>query len=70
MTARGDGNSYIYAYFIQAEVYSAKYVNAILRTYYNFYMPYKSRDVRMLTPAQRLGFTDKYFTLNNVIYFK
>lgn len=41
----------------------------ILRTYYNFCRPMKMGS-KKLTPAQRLGITDKEFDLNDIIYFK
>jgi len=66
-TARGDKKSYIYANFNPKY---AQYVVTILRTYYNFCRPYKSADSKSLTPAQRLGLTDKQFDWNDIIYFK
>jgi transposase-like protein len=65
MTARGDGKSYIYANFNPRY---AQYALTILRTYYNFCKPYKSADGKKLTPAQRLGITDKVFDLKDIIY--
>jgi len=38
----------------------------ILRTYYNFCFDYKSNGTRE-TPAQRLGLTDKQFSLKDII---
>jgi hypothetical protein len=66
-TARGDKKSYIYANFNPKY---AQYVVTILRTYYNFCRPYKSADKKYLTPAQRLGITDKQFNWNDIIYFR
>lgn len=65
-TARGDGKSYIYANF------NPKYAQmalTILRTYYNFCIPYKTKN-EVGTPAQRLGITDKVFDLKDVIYLR
>lgn len=67
VTARGDQKSYIYANF------NPKYAQmalAILRTFYNFCLPYKSWDKEELTPAQRIGLTDKVFTMKDIIYFR
>ncbi|MHA6529133.1 insertion element protein [Paenibacillus sp. BAC0078] len=64
--ARGDGKSYIYANFNPKY---AQYALTILRTFYNFCLPYKSSDKKKLTPAQRLGLTDKVFTLKDIINF-
>lgn len=66
-TARGDKKSYIYANFNPKY---AQYVVTIPRTYYNFCRPFKSADKKSLTPAQRLGITDKKFDWNDTIYFK
>lgn len=66
-TARGDGKSYIYSNF------NPKYAHmslTVLRTYYNFCLTYKSRNGEVLTPAQRLGLTDKQFSLKDIIYFR
>ncbi|MFT8321147.1 MAG: insertion element protein [Bacillus sp. (in: firmicutes)] len=67
MTARGDGKSYIYANFNPKY---AQYALTILRTYYNFCKPYNSADGKKLTPAQRLGLTDKVFDLKDIIYLR
>lgn len=48
----------------------AQYLVTILRTWYNFINPIKSADNLVLTPAQRLGITDKRFTWQDIIYFK
>lgn len=65
MTARGDKKSYIYSNFNPRY---AQYAATILRTYYNFCKKYRSSDKRELTPAQRLGITDKQFTIQDIIY--
>ncbi|MCP8615460.1 insertion element protein [Salirhabdus salicampi] len=65
-TARGDKKSYIYANL--NPVY-AQYMVTILRTYYNFCKPMKMGN-KKLTPAQRIGITDKQFKLEDIIYFK
>lgn len=65
VTARGDGKSYIYANFNPKY---AQYALTILRTYYNFCYEVKSSDKKMLTPAQRIGLTDKVFDFKDIIY--
>lgn len=40
----------------------------ILRRYYNFCLPYKSGDKKKFTPAQRLGITEKVFTIEDILY--
>lgn len=35
-----------------------------------FLRPFKSADKKVLTPAQRLGITDKQFDWKDIIYFK
>lgn len=67
VTARGDGKSYIYA---NCNPKYAQYAITILRTFYNFCLPYKSYDGIKKTPAQRLGITDKVFDIKDIIYFK
>ncbi|MFC0474532.1 insertion element protein [Robertmurraya beringensis] len=67
MTARGDGKSYIYANFNPKY---AQYALTILRTFYNFCETYKSADGKELTPAQRLGVTNKVFDLKDIIYLR
>lgn len=67
VTARGDGKSYIYSNFNPKY---AQYAITILRTYYNFCFTIKSYDGEKKTPAQRLGITDRSFTINDIIYFK
>lgn len=67
VTARGKGKSYIYANF------NPKYAQmalTILRTYYNFCLATKVSKKKRLTPAQKLGLTDKQFSLNDILYFK
>jgi transposase-like protein len=62
-TARGDGKSYIYSNF------NPKYAQmaiTILRTYYNFCFAIKSNGT-METPAQRLGLTNKQYSLKDII---
>lgn len=64
VTSRGDGKSYIYANF------NPKYAQmavTILRTYYNFCKPYKTKS-RDETPAQRLGIADRVYTWEDIIY--
>ena len=66
MTARGDGKDiYIYANFNPKY---AQYALTILRTFYIFCETYKSADGKELTPARRLGITDKVFDLKVIIY--
>ncbi|SDN93533.1 hypothetical protein SAMN04487897_10650 [Paenibacillus sp. yr247] len=67
VTARGEGKSYIYANFNPKY---AQYALTILRTFYNFCLPYNSWDKVKVTPAQRLGIADKQFTMKDIIYFK
>jgi transposase-like protein len=64
-TARNKGKSYIYA---NSNPQYAQYALTIFRTYYNFCIPFVSKDGRSATPAQRLGITDKCFTLKEIIY--
>jgi hypothetical protein len=66
VTARGDGRSYLYAN------YNPKYAQqiiTILRTFYNFCWTRKFGD-KKLTPAQKLGITDKVFDYKDIIYFR
>jgi len=65
-TARGDKKSYIYSNFNPKY---AQYMVTILRTYYNFCKPMKMGK-KKLTPAQRLGITDKQFDIEDIIYFR
>lgn len=64
VTARGSGKSYIYANFYPK--YSQMALT-ILRTYYNFCLPYKTGGKKE-TPAQRLGIADKVYTWEDIIY--
>ncbi|MEK5444433.1 insertion element protein [Fredinandcohnia sp. FSL W7-1320] len=66
VTSRGDGKSYIYSNFNPKY---AQYAITILRTYYNFCMPYKAFG-ELATPAQRIGITDKIFDWKDIIYFR
>lgn len=50
VTARGDGKSYIYANFNPEY---AQYALTILRVYFNFCLPYKTKDGENLTPRHR-----------------
>lgn len=67
---RGDGRSYIYSNF------NPKYAQmslAILRTYYNFCIPFMTKESKNKTvknPAQRLDITDKVFELKDIIYLR
>lgn len=66
VTARGDGKSYIYAN------YNPKYAQQVLtifRTFYNFCWARKYGDI-YLTPAQKLGLTDKVFNYEDIVYFR
>ncbi|AYK27036.1 hypothetical protein X276_27655 [Clostridium beijerinckii NRRL B-598] len=47
----------------------AQYSITILRTFYNFCWTFKSGNGDVLTPAQRIGITDKQFNYNDIIYF-
>jgi hypothetical protein len=70
MTARGDGKSYIYSNFNPEY---AQMSLTILRTFYNFCVPFKTKNGKITvvaTPAQRLGLTDKRFELNDIIYLR
>lgn len=67
LTARGEGKSYIYANFNPKY---AQYSLTILRTFYNFCYPQKGRNKKSLTPAQRIGLTDRVFDANDIIYMK
>ncbi|WP_247600271.1 hypothetical protein [Priestia flexa] len=66
VTARGDGKSYIYSNF------NPKYAQValtILRTYYNFCLPFKTKG-RKETPAQRLGIANRKYELQDIIYMQ
>jgi hypothetical protein len=70
MAARGDGKNYIYSNF------NPKYAQmslTILRTFYNFCVPFKTKNGKITTvatPEQRLGLTDKEFYLYDIIYLR
>jgi transposase-like protein len=66
VTATGQGKSYIYANFNPKY---AQYALTILRTYYNFCLPFGKADNKK-TPAQRMGLTDKVFEMKDIIYMK
>lgn len=66
VTARGDGKSYIYSNYNPKY---AQYAITILRTFYNFCWAYNTKDKKLLTPAQRIGITNKQYTYNEIIYF-
>lgn len=66
VTATGHGKSYIYANFNPKY---AQYALTILRTYYNFCLPFGSGKTKK-TPAQRIGLTDKVFNMKDIIYMK
>lgn len=67
VTAANSGKSYIYSNY---NPMYAQYAVTILRTFYNFCWPIKSSDGKELTPAQRLGLSDKIYTYEDIIYFK
>ena len=74
LTARHDRKSYIYANFNPKY---GQYALTILRTYHNFCHPWTSsrnkggsKEKAVLTPAQRLGLTNKVFEIKDIIYFK
>lgn len=66
VTARGDGKSYIYSNYNPKY---AQYAVTIFRTFFNFCWATKTNGGN-LTPAQRLGLTDKVFDYKDIIYFK
>ena len=65
-TSRGERRAYIYA---NTNPKYAHYLLTILRTYVNFCLTFKDfgNDV---TPAMKLGITDKVFKIEDIIYFK
>ena len=65
VTSRGEGKSYIYSNF---NPMYAQYSLTILRTFLNFCETYKYKG-EDVTPAQRLGVTNKVFTIEDIIYF-
>lgn len=66
VTAGGEGKSYIYSNYNPK---CAQYSITILRTFYNFCWTFKSGNGDVLTPAQRIGITDKQFNYNDIIFF-
>jgi len=66
VTARGDGKSYIYANLNPKYAHYAALT--ILRTFYNFCLPYRMKDKTKLTPAQRMGIANKVYTVKDIIY--
>lgn len=66
-TARSEGKSYVYANFNPKY---AQYAITILRTDYNFSIPYKTLNKEFLNPAQQLAITNKKIELKDIIYFK
>lgn len=64
VTSRGDGKSYIYSNFNPKY---AQYAITILRTYYNFC---HTNSKKYLTPAQKIGITDKVFDWKDIIYLR
>lgn len=66
VTARTDGKSYIYSNYNPKY---AQYAITILRTFYNFCWTQK-RGGKRETPAQRLGITDKQFSIEDIIYLR
>jgi hypothetical protein len=65
VTARGDGKSFIYS---NCNPKYAQEILTIFRTFYNFC--WASKGGAKLTPAQRLGITDKVFDYKNIVYFR
>ncbi len=66
VSGRGDGKSYIYSNYNPKY---AQYAVTIFRTFYNFCW-LKKLNGKLLTPAQRLGITDKVYNVKDIIYFK
>ncbi len=64
--ARGEGKSYIYSNYNPRY---AQYAITILRTFYNFCWAFRSGNGDVLTPAQRIGITDKQSNYTDIIYF-
>lgn len=65
---RGAGKTYIYSN------YNPKYAQqlvTIYRTYYNFIKPrkYYNRKIKDLTPAMRIGITNKPYSIRDIVYF-
>ncbi|WP_034760996.1 hypothetical protein [Rossellomorea vietnamensis] len=66
VTSRGDGKSYIYSNFNPKY---AQYAITILRTFYNFCMPFKAFG-ELATPAQRIGIVEKIYSWEDIIYLR
>lgn len=66
-TARGIEKSYIYA---NINLKYAQFAVTILRTYYNFCKEIITPNGKPETPAQKLGITDKVYTIYDILYFK
>jgi len=66
VTARGDGKSYIYA---NCNPKYAQQILTIFRTFYNFCWPRKYNKVKM-TPAQKIGITDRAYDYKDIIYIR
>lgn len=67
ITTARPGRGFIYSNF------NPKYAHwalTILRTYYNFCSPWTTKKYIHLTPAQRMGLTDRVFTMDDIIYFR
>jgi len=68
VTAGGGGEkSYIYA---NINPKYAQYSINLLRTFYNFCLPIKTKDGRSETPAQRLGIAARKYNIEDILYFK
>lgn len=67
VTARAEKKSYIYANYSPQY---AQYLVTILRTFYNFCDGKKDRTGQVITPAMKLGITNKIFNWHDIIYYK
>ncbi|MGD7052805.1 IS1 family transposase [Sutcliffiella horikoshii] len=65
-SAKADKKNYMYS---NSNPEYAQMAVTILRTYYNFCFPLKTKNGKK-TPAQRLGITDKQFDLKDIIYLR
>ena len=67
--SRGAGKTYIYANY---NPLYAHMLITIFRTYYNFIKGRKYYDTgnKKITPAQRIGLSEKKFTVRDIIYFR
>ncbi|TYS64551.1 insertion element protein [Sutcliffiella horikoshii] len=65
-SAKADKKNYMYS---NSNPEYAQMAVTILRTYYNFCFPIKTKSGKK-TPAQRLGITDKQFDLKDIIYLR